>query len=314
MSRINLTTNDIRENKTANIQYSYPVASVSGTNPFLLNFYGLNQNFSASFTHNGSSIYISGVCVNATITKKSHILANDSTINAELVLEHKKSDNKTFYVVVPVILQNNSANPMELEPDSVFDLNAKIQKNKPKIVCYKTTRESYVFVFEEPVQINSSVTLQNSMNNVFNGIARFTIKISKKKETTTTTAFRASKGQNVQDEIECEYVTQTDTNAKPADKQMMTTILTWVFILFGVLLCLTYVLTLVSNRATEESANTIYIVMAAFGIILFITYIRMFTNTTSRKLQYGSMTILSIMTILMPMLAYNGFLKKPAIE
>jgi len=40
----------------------------------------------------------------------------------------------------------------------------------------------------------------------------------------------------------------------------------------------------------------------------------MFTNTRRRKIPYGSMTILSIMTILMPLLAYNGFLKKPAIE
>jgi hypothetical protein len=312
MSRINLTTNDIRENKTANIQYSYPVASVNGTNPYLLNFYGLNQNFSASFTHNGSSIYISGVCVKATITRKSHILANDSASNAELVLEHKKSDNTTFYVVVPVILQKNSANPMELEPDSVFDLNAKIKKNKPKIVCYKTSK-NYVFVFEELVYINSSVTIKNAMTDVFDKISQFSIKIGKNKSITTS-AFRASKGQNVQDEIECEYVTQTDTNAKPADTKLMTSILTWVFIMFGILLCLTYVLTLVSNRATEESANTIYIVTAGIGIILFISYIRMFTNTTSRKIQYGSMTILSIMTILMPLLAYNGFLKKPAIE
>jgi hypothetical protein len=312
MSRINLTTNDIRENKTANIQYSYPVASVNGTNPYLLNFYGLNQNFSASFTHNGSSTYISGVCVKATITGKSHILPNDSASNAELVLEHKKSDNTTFYVVVPVILQKNSANPMELEPESVFDLNSKLKKNKPKIVCYKTSK-NYVFVFEEPVYINSSVTIKNAMTNVFDKISQFSIKISKNKETTTS-AFRASKGQNVQDEIECEYVTQTDTNAKPADTKLMTSILTWVFIMFGILLCLTYVLTLVSNRATEESANTIYIVTAIIGVILFISYIRMFTNTTSRKIQYGSMTILSIMTILMPLIAYNGFLKKPAIE
>ena len=312
MSRINLTTNDIRENKTANIQYSYPVASVNGTNPYLLNFYGLNQNFSASFTHNGSSTYISGVFVKATITGKSHILPNDSASNAELVLEHKKSDNTTFYVVVPVILQKNSANPMELEPESVFDLNSKLKKNKPKIVCYKTSK-NYVFVFEEPVYINSSVTIKNAMTNVFDKISQFSIKISKNKETTTS-AFRASKGQNVQDEIECEYVTQTDTNAKPADTKLMTSILTWVFIMFGILLCLTYVLTLVSNRATEESANTIYIVTAIIGVILFISYIRMFTNTTSRKIQYGSMTILSIMTILMPLIAYNGFLKKPAIE
>ena len=84
--------------------------------------------------------------------------------------------------------------------------------------------------------------------------------------------------------------------------------------MFGILLCLTYFLTLVSNQATEESANTIYIVTAGIGIILFISYIRMFTNTRRRKIPYGSMTILSIMTILMPLLAYNGFLKKPAIE
>lgn len=308
MSGINLTTNDISENKTANIQYSYPVASVNGTNPYLLNFYGLNQNFSASFTHNGSSTYISGVCVKATITEKSHILANDSASNAELILEHKNQANMTFYVVVPVFLQKNSANPMELEPKSAFDLNEKIKKNKPTIVCYKASK-NYVFVFEEPIQINSYVTIKPPMIDVFDKISTTSAfnKIS-------TTAFRASNGQNVKDEVVCEYVTQTDKKSKPAKTKMVTSILTWFFIMFGILLCLTYFLTLVSNQATEESANTIYIVTAGIGIILFISYIRMFTNTRRRKIPYGSMTILSIMTILMPLLAYNGFLKKPAIE
>ena len=318
MSKIDLTTNDIRENKTSNIQYSYPTAKIDSLNTspnpsYSLNFYGLNQNFSASFTQNGSSTYISGVCTRATITGKSHILPNSSSINAELVLEHKKSDNTTFYVVVPVKLTNNSANPQELVPDSVFDLNKKLKKNKPILIGYKSTK-NHVFVFEQPIQINSSIRISSlKPMDVFDKISQFTIKISKKKTKKTTSAFRASKGQNVQDEIECEYVTQTDTNAKPADTKMISTIMLWVFILFGVLLCLMHFFTIVSTKVQDDSANTIYSITAGIGLILLIIFIYFFTKTTTRKIQYGSMTILSIMVILMPLLAYKGFFKKQVV-
>jgi hypothetical protein len=210
-------------------------------------------------------------------------------------------------------LTNNSANPQELVPDSVFDLNEKLKKNKPILIGYKSTK-NHVFVFEQPIQINSSIQISSlKPMDVFDKISQFTIKISKKKKTTTTSAFRASRGQNVQDEIECEYVTQTDTNAKPADTKMISTIMLWVFILFGVLLCLMHFFTIVSTKVQDDSANTIYSITAGIGLILLIIFIYFFTKTTSRKIQYGSMTILSIMVILMPLLAYKGFFKKQVV-
>jgi hypothetical protein len=294
----NLTTTNIPENKTANIQYSYPNASVTGANPFSL---GLNQKFSASFSKNESSIYISGVCVKATITEKTHTFANNSKINAELLLEHKKSDNATFYVIVPVILTNISANPQELAPGSEFDLNSKLKKNKPMFVCYKETEgNSYVFVFENPIQINSNVSPVKTKS--FNADSIFRVSMVKNVE-----GF-ASKD----DEIVCEYAIDSDANATPADTTMISTIMFWVFILFGVSLCLMYSFTILSNIANKQVENIIQGVTALIGLAGLIVFIVFFV-TTDKKIQYGSLSILSLTTFLIPLLAYNGYFKKPVI-
>ena len=91
--------------KNANVQYSYPIAKiskVSDSNTFYLNFYGFTQNFSASFKIGEQDTYISGICTKAIITGKSHKIGSDNH-DAELVLEHKKSDNMPFYVVFPFL-------------------------------------------------------------------------------------------------------------------------------------------------------------------------------------------------------------------
>ena len=285
--------------KNANIQYSYPIAKVTNTQTsYFLNFYGLSQNFSASF--NGT--YISGVCIKATIITPKHQINGNHY--AELVLEHKKSDNSSFYVVIPLVQDSQAKSQLDIlvdivDPESkVLDLNLDLKNIKSSMICYQDTSNYYVFVFENPIKTMSQIPSQSF--DKFNNIQNITTGSKKKKNLkTTSTAFRITKSQNIEDEIECEYVTETDTNAKPVDTKMVTTIVIWVFILLGLVLCLLYVLTLVSAKAEAESAKTIYAVVGGFGLILLIIFISLFINTSTRKIQYGSMTFFSIIAILL---------------
>lgn len=294
--------------KTANIQYSYPIAKVTNITPtsYFLNFYGLSQNFSASF--NGT--YISGVCIKATIITPKHKINYNHY--AELVLEHKKSDNSSFYVVIPLVQDSQAKSQLDIlvdtyDPESkVIDLNLDLKNIKSNMICYQDTSNYYVYVFENPIKTKTQIPSQSF--DKFKNIKIITTGSKKKKNRkTTSTAFRITKSQNVEDELECEYVTETDANATPADTKMVTTIVIWVFILLGLVLCVLYSLMLISTKADADSANTIYMVVGGISIILLTIYIRLFTNTSTRKIQYGSMTIFSIIAIILSLLAYNGY-------
>ena len=287
--------------KKAVVQYSYPIANItsSSSNVFSLRFNGFNPNFSASF----KNTYISGVCIKATLANKTHNINNN---NAELVLEHKKSDNTTFYVVIPLIFdtatQSTKLDPLfSSEEDRVIDLDS-VLKKKSNIFCYKNDSNAapYIFVFETPVYIKKEKPSNLSYFDKFNGIK-------------SDSKFKITNGQNIENEIECEYVTETDISANTPDKKMLTTILSWTFILLGLIVCWVYILTMVANKADPDSANTVYMIGGGIGFVLFMMYIRLFTNTTTKKIEYGSMTFFSIMVLLLSLIAYNGYFIKNSI-
>lgn len=295
---VNLT-NINTVNKKAIVQYSYPVANVqTGPNKyeFSLRFNGFNPNFSASF----DNIYISGVCVKATVSNNKHNLGGD----AELVLEHKKSDNTPFYVVIPLVFDSSAPNKSSLdvlfltEEDRVLNLDSDLKKNR-SIYCYINDNKKsphYIFVFETPVFIQQSIPSLPNFTK-FDGIK-------------SKSGFKITNAKIVEDEVVCEYETKTDANAPKADKKMLTTILIWTSILLGLMVALVYVLTMVANKAEPESANIIYMVLGGVGFLLLIIYIRLFSRTNTKKIEYGSMTFLSIMMLLLSLFAYNGYFKK----
>jgi hypothetical protein len=284
--------------KKAIVQYSYPIANITSSSPnvFSFRFNGFNPNFSASFNNN----YISGVCVKATIAKKKHDIISGS--NAELVLEHKMSNNTTFYVVVPLVFDASMPSSSNLkilflnEEDRVLDLSAEL-KNKKNIFCYKnnTKAATYIFVFESPIFIENELPTNLTIFPVF------------KEGMKKNTGFRITNAQNIDNEIVCEYVTQTDVNATPADTKNLTTILSWAFFLLGVMLLLIYALKMIANKAAPDSANSLYMVLGVTGFILLIIYIRLFTTTVNKKIEYGSITIFSIMLLTLSLFAYNGY-------
>ena len=311
-----LTDVNASEKKKANIQYSYPIAKVTkfSLNKYLLNFYGLNQNFSASVFDS----YISGVCVNATFYRNKHDTGIEH--NAELVLEHKTSNSQTFYVVIPINtgIESNLDNINSEAP--VLELNSMLKQNS--ILCYQDTDDKYVFVFQNPISMaNIPSSLQTAP--MFNkSIKREIIikKIKKKNKNTNKITYvnKYSNGsyygvlteaQNIEDEIQCEYVTQTDANVEPANRQMVSDIFVWTSITLGLILCLFYFLKLVNEKISiPGDAELIYKVIGGIGFLMLVIFIRLFTNTTTKKIQYGSITIFSLISIGLSLMAYNKVL------
>lgn len=289
---VNLT-NINTVNKKANVQYSYPVAIVQKgqNNEFSLQFNGFNPNFSASF----DNTYISGVCVKATVSKKKHNLELGG--NAELVLEHKKSDNTPFYVVIPLVFNSEAENKSSLavlflaEEDRVLHLDSDLKKNK-SVYCYKNDNNTsaYIFVFDTPVYIQQG---KPSLSE----FSKFTGMKSK-------SGFKITNAQNIEDEIVCEYETQIDENAPVADTTTLKTILLWVFILLGYMVLLVYFLTMVANH---DKAKYVYMLSGVVGVVLFLLFIRLFSNTETNQIKYGALVCLSIMTMLLSLIAHNGY-------
>ena len=58
--------------------------------------------------------------------------------------------------------------------------------------------------------------------------------------------------QNIEDETQCEYVTQTDANVNPANQQMVSDIFVWTSITLGLILCLFYFLKLINEKIVIE--------------------------------------------------------------
>jgi hypothetical protein len=287
-----LTDINASDKKKANIQYSYPVAKVTNlsTNKYLLNFYGLNQNFSASVFDS----YISGVCINATFYKNRHNTGIEHS--AELVLEHKTPNSQTFYVVIPVNTGTESNLDNIVSEDPVLELNSLLKKKK-SIFYYQNTDNNHVFVFQNPISMTILPSLQNAP--MFN-------KNIKRKGKKSYYGFLTN-AQNIEDEIQCEYVTQTDANVEPANRQMVSDIFVWTSITLGLILCLFYFLKLINEKAISD-AELIYKVISGIGFLMLVIYIRLFTNTTTKKIQYGSMTIFSLIAIGLSLMAYNKVL------
>lgn len=305
--QINLT--DIKtENKKAIVQYSYPDAIVHRTKyyEFSLRFNGFNPNFSASF----DSTYISGVCVKATVSKTNHNLDDTAELGdtAELVLEHKKSDNTPFYVVIPLVFgspNKSSLDVLFLEDDELQLLNLDSELNKNKsIYCYNNNSSHYIFVFETPIYVQQS-------NQSFSKFTKFDgIK--------SDSGFKITNAQNVENEIVCEYETQTDTNADVADTNAdvadtttLMSFLFWFSVLSGSMLILAFSLRMVSTKISPNYAVNVYYSLFFAGFVLFIVNIITISTTTDKKLQftYGALIFLSLIIMLLSRLAlFNIFI------
>jgi len=334
MSRIDLRSVNITR-KNAKIQYTYPLTTFKKNGTNYKPEYSMSEK---NFTFADDGIFFSGYCTDISIVQPTHNIQNgvSTSQDADLVLTHTRTTNGigVFYVIIPLVQDITTAigtqnektevkKMMEANPPSTststneslpdFTLNIDLKKIKPNITCYIDNASSnYVFVFDKPILVADKFeNLQKSSVN-FSGI-KYNISGKGKKKKTTSTAFIVKNNQNIEDEIECEYVTQTDETAKPVDKKNVMKFLSWGFILLGMTLCMVYALTLVSTKLEPDAASTIFMVIGGIGIVFLVFYLRLFSRTSSKKIQHGSMTMFSIIVILLSLMGYNGMLKKPAV-
>jgi len=303
---IKLTSNVDTTEPNSVVQYSYPMTTLTntpGSYEYFPNFYGLNPNFSASF----KNTYISGVCKKMTFTRPTHNL--NVFHDGELVIEHIKSDNNSFFVVIPLIFKSQKSSQIDIlletseKNSQKLDLNLDLKTIKTDIICYQIkngkNKNDYVFVFENPILIKNNILSGMNMFNKFDEGKNF---------------FRIQSGQNIEDEIECEYVTETDKSSSTVENQkMVTNIFVWVLIVLGLFLCALYMFAIVSKKLDVDTANNIYLGIGVVAFTMLLIYIRLFTNTTTKKIQYGSMTIFSILIMLLSILAVNNYFVIPSI-
>jgi len=262
--------------------------------------YVSTPNFSASFDNK----YISGVCREMTFTTPKHNFNFDH--DAELVIKHIKSDNDIFYVVIPLIFSTSKSSQLdtlleltnksvELKNKSV-ELNTDLKKLNSSIICYQINDgDNYVFVFEKPISMKGKISSMDNFD-AFNG----------QKNT-----IRIKNGQNIEDEIECEYVTTSDDSTSVSNEEnqrMVTKIFVWVFIVLGLFLSALYLFTYISKNPNVdmETAKNIYLGIGVVSFTMLLIYIRLFTNTTTKRIEYGFMTIFSILIMLLTILALTG--------
>ena len=320
MSPIDLRNVNISR-PNAKIRYSYQDMTMSKKSN---NVYSPNDS-TQSFSFDDDGVSISGKCIEISITRPSHIvqLGVGMEQDADLVLKHViPNSNTNFYVVIPLVQdpalsQDLASESSEIErmvetekastsTGTSYNFNKDLKKIKPNIACYKDSKTgSYIFVFNKPILTKKE--MKGIAANQFNGV-QYTKTGKGKRRKTTSTAFIVKNNQNVEDTIECEYVTQTDANAKPADKKLVVNIFIWVFLTLGLILSLNYFLNIINN--TVEDKLTIFTIIGGIGSILLITFIRLFSTTSNKKIQYGSMMFFSLATMGLSLMAYNGMLFK----
>ena len=305
-------TNINKTDKNAVVQYSYPIAKINSStaNTFYLNFYGFTQNFSASFKIGEKDTYISGICTKATITGKSHKIGSDNH-DAELVLEHKKSDNMPFYVVFPLKF-NSSASQVDIlfeqsPQDQVIDLNENLKSMDSKMVCYKDSgfTSSYVFVFKQSLSVNVSKPSGLQPFTKFNGISKER-ESSKKNAKKIPVAINIS-GTNTQDEVECEYIKEVDENIPTADKKYALNIVYWMFAFTLMSMSVFYGLTWVQNAPalTDDIKSNIFKILIGIGTLFFIIFVSLFFSK-SMNVNYGATSIFSLYIIAIASYALIG--------
>ena len=292
---INLTST-ISTKQNSIVQYTYPMTKMTSSGNTYFPNYVSTPNFSASFDDK----YISGVCREMTFSTPKHKF--NFTHSAELVIKHIKSDNNIFYVVIPLIFSTDKTSQidalLELKNKSV-ELNTDLKKLKSSIICYQikdgSSANAYVFVFEKPISIKSKISRMDNFG-AFNG---------------EKNAIRIQNGENIEDEIECEYVTTSDDSTSVSNvenQRMVTKIFVWVFIVLGLFLSALYVFTYISKNPNLdlETVQNIYLGVGVVSFTLLLVFINLFINTTTKRIEYGFMTVFSILVMLLTILALTG--------
>ena len=211
MGNIFLST-DYPTDPKVSIQFSYPVVDNiiydTGRNNFFLPNNSVGPNF--SYTDGNNNLYISGATIKGYIRQNNP--ATLTNYPRELVLEHQQANSDgTFLVVIPINpikTSKTSLSKLNSQSATSLDLNSDIIMNQNKIYHYLGTDNRHVFVFHQPITVNSNFSLSGGAVTIPapapSGGQKYTINPTK-----------------VEDEVVCSY--SEDASAKPAEDKITTT-------------------------------------------------------------------------------------------
>jgi len=258
--------------KDAVFQYSYPPTKATSGVP---SYDKINPNFIASFKPSKkSTTYQSGFCTNITFAKPSHKL--NIVYDAELILEHSTTSSSKFYVVIPIILNGTESTQIDnFLSNEGFDLDKDLVNTGKDMICYYDTSNYYVFVFKTPINIKSTQSPTSLSSNPFNGIK-------------DKNAFRVTNAQNFQEEVQCEYVTKTDSNESTKSEIEAITYISWTF---GTII---FVFMIMKFLEIDPENKYIKYGMLLIGLIFMITFSVLASkksNKTTTTINYGFLTV-----------------------
>ena len=272
-----------KEIKNTSIQFSYPavdnVAYDKASSSFFLPNNSVTPNF--SYTDAKNNLYISGASIRGYIRSNSPVSITKSS--RELVLEHQQANSdKKFYVVIPIkqdVKSKTTLSKLNEKSRIVLDLNSDIS-NQNKIYHYLGTDNRHVFVFHQPITVNSNFLLSGGAVTIPtpapSGGQKYTINPTK-----------------VEDEIVCGY--SEDAKKKPAqDKTATTVAISFGSLLLNIVLLVIFLYLfknygdkLLSNDMLHVSVLITYFIIWLIVFGLFVWFAK--TKKTNYTIVTGSL-------------------------
>ena len=285
------------------IQFSYPVVDNiiydTAKNNFFLPNNSVGPNF--SYTDGNNNLYISGATIKGYIRQNNP--ATLTNYPRELVLEHQQANSDgTFLVVIPINpikTSKTSLSKLNSQSATSLDLNSDIIMNQNKIYHYLGTDNRHVFVFHQPITVNSNFLLSGGAVTIPtpSGGQKYTINPTK-----------------VEDEVVCSY--SEDASAKPAeDKITTTTTYSFAMLFLNIVLISICIHLIIMNDG--GLIRTILFGSSLVSLIILIVLTILYKKHTNYMIVTGSLMFTSVVVNLLSIMAIKRpnytFFNKPTV-
>ena len=291
------------------IQFSYPVVDNiiydTAKNNFFLPNNSVGPNF--SYTDGNNNLYISGATIKGYIRQNNP--ATLTNYPRELVLEHQQANSDgTFLVVIPINpikTSKTSLSKLNSQSATSLDLNSDIIMNQNKIYHYLGTDNRHVFVFHQPITVNSNFLLSGGAVTIPTPSAgqKYTINPTK-----------------VEDEIVCGY----SENAKKKtaqDKTATTTTYSFTMLFLNIVLISICIHLIIMNDG--GLIRKILLGSSIVSLIILIVLTILYKKHTNYMIVTGSLMFTSVLVFVLSGMAltpntffgkqFNTLFNKPTV-
>ena len=288
---------NFKEEPNTSIQFSYPRVDnikLMADNSFFIPNSSTAPSF--SLTDGKNNQYISGTAV------KGYIASNGIKSNPELVLEHQSIAGTKFYVVIPLISdQNTKSTVSRLKAGSSvsIDLNSDIPLKNT--VYHYLESNTHMFVFDKPITIGA-----NQFTNASN------LSTVKSFSSSSSQMYKIKSNTKVEDEVVCGSVEPETATSKTTEDKKNTTIV-YAFGMF--LLCIVLIIISMQVLLTMNADSKFWAAVACFPIfIILVALLITYANKPNYATIFGSLT--ATIVIVGSMALFPNFFKisKPIAE